>query len=62
MTDEISTFAEACAKADAANADNSSSAQQSANDWIAGFAKKSQEERDKRAAEKQIAPLQTKRR
>src|SRR5262249_55608301 len=56
MTDEISTFAEACAKADAANADNSSSAQQSANDWIAGFAKKSQEERDKRAAEKQIAP------
>jgi putative DNA primase/helicase len=53
--DEISTFAEACAKADAANADNSSSAQQSANDWIAGFAKKSQE-RAKRAAEKQIAP------
>jgi len=56
MTDEISTCAEACAKADAANADNSSSAQQSVNDWIAGFAKKSQEERAKRAAEKQIAP------
>src|SRR5262245_9899625 len=55
MTDQISTFAEGCAKADAANADNSSSAQQSANDWIASFAKKSQEERAKRAAEKQIA-------
>jgi hypothetical protein len=39
-----------------AGADNISSAQQSANDWIAGFAKKSQEDRAKRAAEKQIAP------
>jgi hypothetical protein len=40
----------------AAPTHNISSAQQSANDWIAGFAKKSQEERAKRAAEKQIAP------
>jgi Protein of unknown function (DUF3631) len=40
----------------AAPTHNISSAQQSANDWIASFAKKSQEERTKRAAEKQIAP------
>jgi hypothetical protein len=56
MTEEMDTFAEACAKADAANADNSHSAQKQADDWLADFAKKSQEALAKKAAEKKIAP------
>jgi putative DNA primase/helicase len=56
MTEEMGTFAEACAKADAANADNSHSAQKQADDWLADFAKKSQEALAKKAAEKKIAP------
>ena len=53
--DELKAMTDALPDA-AAPTHNISSAQQSANDWIAGFAKKSQEERTKRAAEKQIAP------
>jgi putative DNA primase/helicase len=56
MTDEVDTFAEACANADAARVDNSSSDQQTADDWIAAFARKSQESLAKNAAEKKIAP------
>jgi putative DNA primase/helicase len=41
---------------DGATVDNHSSGQQAADDWIAAFAKKSQEELAKKAAEKQVAP------
>ena len=53
------TFEEACAKVDAeacANAGKSSSDRQAAEDWLAAFAKKSQEALAKRAAEKPVAP------
>ena len=56
MTDEIDTFAEACAKADTANANNSSSGRHTADDWIAAFAKRSQEALAKKTAKKKIAP------
>ena len=56
MTDEIDTFAEACAKADTANANNSSPGRHTADDWIAAFAKRSQEALAKKTAKKKIAP------
>jgi putative DNA primase/helicase len=53
-------FAEACAKADAASADNAPSEQEKkvkeANDWLADFAKKSQEALAERAAAKKVTP------
>jgi hypothetical protein len=56
--DDFDTFDAACRAADAkcngkATADNVSSDQTAADDWLAAFAKKSQEALAKRAAEKQ---------
>jgi putative DNA primase/helicase len=59
--DDFDTFDAACRAADAkrngkATADNVSSDQTAADDWLAAFAKKSQEALAKRAAEKQAGP------